>query len=282
MTEVIELLNAAVDHKANQSKDCPFCPIPPIEQFTTKSGKDNDSSVLEDVMVKPSVLPGKQGGGVRPKNGKAHRQRTAKTKKKPNPIFQNRKWGKYSAEAHHLISGNQAMKGEDIEDWIVAGKLVKKDTGYSINNSDNGEWLPSIPDKYKGGKWSDLDFDEKLEIASAPMKKNKGQFHKGPHNVVDKEDLLGVHTSYPKEVKRLLADLVELLFAWVDACPICENVDKKKGPFDPNWRIHNMIDALSRGIGRDLKGSPGNWYYFISKVAMKYHNTPGVCRHTTV
>jgi hypothetical protein len=279
MTEVLELMNPAVDHPVNQSKDCPFCPMPKQEDFTTHPGEANNSGHLESIMEDPDCLVGKQGG-ARPKDGKDQRQGKATEKPKPNPIFRNNKYGAYSSEAHHLISGNQAMKGHDIEKWIVGGSLIKKDTGYSVNNSDNGEWLPSIPEDYKGGKWSPLSGDEKLAIATAPMRNGKGQFHKGPHNVVDKEDLLGVHASYPKEVKRLLSDLVELLHAWVGACPICENVDHEKGPFDPNWRVHNMIDALSRGIGMDLKGAPGYWKYFISKVAMQFHKT--VCEHVSV
>jgi hypothetical protein len=279
MTEINELVAPPEPHSPGSDEDCPFCPEPEPEKFTTHPGSANDSSVLENVMADPGCLAGKQGG-ARPKDGSDQRQRASQAKPKPDPIFRNNKWGAYSAEAHHLISGNQALKGHDIEKWIVGGDLIKKDTGYSVNNSDNGEWLPSIPEGHKGGAWSPLSFDDKLDIAAAPMKRGKGQFHKGPHNVVDKDGLVAEHTSYPKEVKRLLSDLVEVMHGWAAACPICKKVDPDKGPFDPNWRVHDMLDSLSRGIGVDLKGPPGHWYYFISKVALEFHRT--VCEHTTL
>jgi len=279
MTEINELVAPPDLHRPGKNEACPFCPVPEPETFTTHPGAKNNSSVLEAVMADPGCLVGKQGG-ARPKDGNEHRQRQSRAKPKPDPIFSNSQYGAYSAEAHHLISGNQALKGHEMEQWIVGGALIKKDTGYSVNNSDNGEWLPSIPEKHKGGSWASLEFEDKLEIARAPMRRGKGQFHKGPHNVVDKEDLLGVHTSYPKEVKRLLSDLVELMHGWAESCPICKQVDPDKGPFDPNWRVHDMLDSLSRGIGVDLKGPPGHWYYFISRVAMEFHRT--VCEHTTL
>ena len=270
MTEVNELVAPPEAHDPGENTSCPLCPVPKPEDFTTYPGIQNDSAVLEAVMEEPGSLVRKQKK-ARPKDGNTQRQAESDARPKPEPIFRHKTHGAYSAEAHHLISGNQAMKGHEIEKWLVAGTLIKKDTGYSINNSDNGEWLPSIPEKYKGGSWSPLSKDEKLAIASAPMKSDKGQFHKGPHNVTDKEDLLGEHTSYPKEVKRCLSDLVEVIHGWVTSCPICENVDPDKGPFDPNWRIHDMLDRLSQGIRMDLTGPPEGWYYFISRVAMEYH-----------
>jgi hypothetical protein len=276
MTEINELVAPPAPHSPGKDADCPFCPAPEPEAFTTHPGEANDSKVLEAVMEDPGCLVGKQGG-ARPKDGNEQRQSTSQAKPKPNPIFRNNKWGAYSSEAHHLISGNQALKGHPIEKWIKAGSLVKKDTGYSVNNSDNGEWLPSIPEGHKAGAWSPLSLADKVEIASAPMGRGKGQFHKGPHNVADKEDLLGVHSTYPKEVKKQLSALVQIIKSWARVCPICSNVDPAKGPFDPNWRVHDMLDELSRGIGTDLKGPPGHWYYFISRVAMEFHRD--VCEH---
>jgi hypothetical protein len=276
MTEINELVAPPAPHSPGDDEACPFCPAPKPEDFTTHPGARNNSSILEAIMADPGCLVSKQSG-ARPKDGNEHRQRPSAAKPKPDPIFRHQKWGAYSAEAHHLISGNQALKGHPIENWIKGGSRIKKDTGYSVNNSDNGEWLPSIPEGHKGGAWSPLSLEEKVEIASEPMRRGKGQFHKGPHNVADTEDLLGAHVTYPDEVKRLLSVLDDVIYDWAAVCPICEPVDSDEGPFDPNWRVHDMFDALSRGIGTDLKGPPGHWKYFISRVALKFHQT--VCEH---
>lgn len=279
MAELGELVAAIVSHVADENDSCPFCPVPTQGPFTTHPGSANDSQVLESIMKDPGKLTTRQSN-ARPKSSQPQQQPTSSAKPKPNPIFSDATYGDYSAEAHHLISGNQAMKGHEIEHWIVAGSLVTADTGYSINNSDNGEWLPSIPEQYKEqGGWSSLMPAEKLRIASLPMK-SKGQFHKGPHNITDKDDPSGLHVSYPKEVKRLLTDLCNVMHGWAEKCPLTKNSDPDKGPFTPNWRIHNMLDHLSRAIATDLKADRSEWRYFISTLAMKYHNEN--CPHPVV
>jgi hypothetical protein len=277
LAELGELVDAAVPHEENdEDVPCPFCPRPVQEKFATYPGARNDSAVLEAIMGDPDKLTTRQAN-ARPKNGADHRQSASDPKPKPAPIFSDEEYGAYSAEAHHLISGNQAMKGHEIEHWIVAGKLVSMDTGYSINNADNGEWLPSIPEQYKGGKWSALSFADKLDIAGRPMAEGIGQFHKGPHNISDKDDPGELHTSYPTYVKGLLTDLFELIVGWSQACPVCEPVAAKNGPYLPNWRIHDMLDAVSRSIGEDLTGPPESWDYFISKLAMHFHKDVCQC-----
>jgi hypothetical protein len=275
MTEIGELIAQPEPHDS-VSVDCPFCPADDPEGFTTYPGDANNSKTLAAIMKKPETLVEKQGG-ARPKDGNDKRQSPSGSK--PMPTFSAGGY-EFSFEAHHAISGNQAMKGEPIEDWLLQKNgLIKKDTGYSINNSDNGVWLPSIP-KESGIKWGALDFEEKLRIASIPMEKNKGQFHKGPHDITDPDPLFGeYHKSYADELKRLLYDLFELIQGWSDACFLCEGVDKEKGPFNPNWKVHDMLDRLSSAVATELRLPASTWEYFISKVALEYHKTPGICDH---
>lgn len=280
MTEILELVSPPAIH-ADDNPDCPFCPIEPPEGFTTHPGEANDSKKLAAVMEKPDTLTSQQGG-ARPKDGGPRRQSPATPQPQPTPIFSDAQHGAYSCEAHHAISGNQAMKGHPIEEWISAEKgKIKKDTGYSINNSDNGVWLPSVPEKYKGGGWGTLKYNDKLTIARRPMEAGKGQFHKGPHDITDPEDPFGVyHKSYMDELKRLLTDLHRLIRGWADHCAKCEKIDREKGPFDPNWRVNGMLDNLSIAVAAELKMPAPAWSYFISRVAMDYHKT--VCPHLTL
>ena len=59
---------------------------------------------------------------------------------------------------------------------------------------------------------------------------------------------------------------------------MCEEVDKEKGPFKPSYKVHDMIDRLSKAVKTDLLGPATRWEYFISKIARDYHKD-GNCNH---
>jgi len=86
MTEINELVAPPQPHSPGDDVECPFCPAPKPEDFTTYPGARNKSSVLEDVMIDPGCLVSKQSG-ARPKDGNEHRQRPSGAKPKPDPIF---------------------------------------------------------------------------------------------------------------------------------------------------------------------------------------------------
>lgn len=198
-------------------------------------------------------------------------------KKLKKPAYSNEHYGAYSFEAHHAISGNQALKGHVIEQWIwVQRGKIEKDTGYSVNNPDNGTWQPSIPEQYMDGTWGPLSPAKKQAIAKLAMDAGLGQFHKGPHNILDPNDPDGeYHKTYDKELKRLLNGLNGLIHDWSRECFVCK--PKGKGKLQPNWKVNEMLDRLSQAIIRDLNAKPCEWYYFISKIALEYHRP--VCSH---
>lgn len=272
MTQIGETaFTDAVAHSKDML-ECPFCPKNK-ETFTTHGGAANDSQILGDVMGTPDSLTGKQGG-ARPKDGKTNRQSPDPPKPKPAPIFTHAVYGDYSSEAHHIIPGNQSMKGSAIEDWLMSSKgKIAADTGYSINNAANGVWLPSIPEKYRNGSWGSMEFSKKLEIAAAAMQ-SKGQFHKGHHNIGDPDDPSGVyHQRYSEKIQGELDDLADLISGWSVAC---FEAKKTAPPYDPNWKVHGMIDALGRGIAANI-GSPipKAWRYYISRISLEFHKNSG-------
>lgn len=246
---------------------CPFCPPPKKKNYKTFPGASNNSSKLAKIMGDPDSLTSEQQG-ARPKDGADEHQLPPIPRPQPKPIFSTTVHGAYSCEAHHAISGNQALKGHQIEDWLIAGKLVDADSGYSVNNTENGVWLPSIPVKFKGGEWGELSYEQKKECAFDAMRAGKGQFHKGPHNIGDPADPTAkYHERYPAALKKELTLLNNEIKAWAASCKCCEG----KTPHAVNWKVNAMIDRLSARFIRDLTKPPKSWTYFISKVALDFH-----------
>lgn len=195
------------------------------------------------------------------------------------PPFQHPVFGNYTYEAHHLIPGTEkvapgstatVMSGHPIEKWIVKGAKVDNDTGYSINNSDNGTWLPSAPAAVKKNRanptpvrpWASepkakknpaaLTVAEKQEIAdyAAP----EGQFHYGQHKVLAEE---GQHYTYPKEVQDRLTELEKRIEGWAKVC-LCDPAQSKppSPPFKPTWQINEKLDLVSIWIEVDITLMP--------------------------
>ena len=119
----------------------------------------------------------------------------------------------YSAEAHHLICGNEVLKEEgEVECYLIkrtknsskgqVGYLEPNDVGYDVNSAKNGIWVPSVPDMFRKidgepnrwwgdqKKWNkehvnmpprvSIDEWEKIDAAFIVMESVKRQFHKGP------------------------------------------------------------------------------------------------------
>lgn len=272
MPEMFEPVFVSAVKHTTINPDCPFCPKNE-ESFTTHGGVKNDSGILADVMAKPATLVEKQGG-ARPKDGNPKRQLPDTASPKPNPIFTHATYGDYSCEAHHIIPGNQSLKGSAIEVWIESTHgQIKSDTGYSVNNAANGRWMPSIPEKYRNGTWGAMDFDKKLEIATLAMQ-SKGQFHKGHHNIGDPDDPAGTyHQRYCDQIKGQLNDLAKTVTGWSSAC---FESTASGPPFDPNWKIHGMLDRISMAIAGNITStSPATWRYYISRLALERHKRSG-------
>lgn len=289
--EISEIIAAPSMHET-EDHECPFCPPPgPEENFTTYPGSEKNEDRLKSIMAKPSSLGSE--GNPRPKEGQPGQQKPASAKHAPAPPLQHPVFGAYTYEAHHLIPGTEkvfpkssasVMSGHAIEKWIVKGPKIDRDSGYSINNSDNGVWLPSAPASVKKNPanqnpsrpWASerkakgdpdaLSPDEKLEIAE--FAKGAGQFHYGQHKVAGEE---GTHYTYPKTVHDRLTALEQLVSGWSTKC-LC---DKKQGqepspPFKPTWKINEKLDLISMWIEIDIRLMPAStWKYFISTLAKK-------------
>jgi hypothetical protein len=284
---------------------CPFCKDKSTSPtYTTYKGDTNKSGILGDLMKCPEELTNKQSG-ARPKDGNENRQSQDTAKPQPAlddsgeftepPIFRDDTTiypaltggpiGIYGNEAHHAISGNECMDGEEIEEIIKNdGSTYEHETGYSINNCANGVWLPSwnrrsgrwgssSPD----GDWGKLSDGLKFEIMKNAMERGAGQAHIGSH---DDKTTVKHSDPYPRYVKRKLDAIKNRVESVSDDCPLCNEGNQKKKPMPTPYGVNLWLDNLSKRISLHLTSHPRKWRYFVSKYAAQYHDE--VCRHGTI
>jgi len=276
MSELGEIIAVEVGHD-EPDEDCPFCPPPDVPGFTTYPGSANNSRKLETIMEDPGALL-QQQSGARPQTNRKDANGWDQEQVEPDAREKD-STKTYTFQAHHLISGKQALQGESMEDWIKASSRNEKATGYSINCTGNGFWAPSVPKEYVG-KWGpskgELDDDGRQAEAEAVMKDFGAQIHIGPHNISDPDDPKGDrHTSYDKYVKKELKLLDDRIVAWKKECYLCKPKNKKP---QATHHVHNALDNLSTHLEGKISGGRRTWEIFLSKYAMEYHKP--VCRHT--
>lgn len=271
MTQLGEKIQIHLDNP--DSDDCPFCPGKETEhKWKTYKGEDNDGGILREAMNNPKRCNYAHQSGAKPKDGKYPNQNTSVAaspqipKGKDPDYYSNDEHGSYRNEAHHCISGNEIMKGHPIENEIVKGSQFKGDTGYTINNGDNGVFLPSYPIK---GSWSDKDYETfQYPAMKLAMDANKGQVHIGGHTGHNNDG----GKDYPTTIKEELSSLQKRVVEKSEECPFCVEGDgKPKSPFVPPYKVNQWLDNLSNDIRTDLTGPVKTWPYFISKYAKKYH-----------
>jgi len=275
MSELSEPVHLGLIH--GPDPECPFCPVDRTPRsVTSRIGKDNASRTL----------------GANLEGSEDH---------KVDHLYFDvdyEIYRRYSAEAHHLICGNEVLKEEgEIETFLVkqgtttskgaAGKLEPNDVGYDVNHANNGIWLPSVPDMFRRTQgqrparwWGDqarwngkypkrparvsLEDWEKADAAFIVMEAAKRQFHKGEHGSVGEP-----HNNYVEEAIRRVRRLTIVCQAYSKVCPMEAGEPKKDPPFVPPYRLIGMLDDVSRGLGRELTGSPETWNFYISEFALR-------------
>lgn len=276
--EIGEALSPAVAHTEPNDK-CPFCPPPEPTKYKTYPGKENKSKILAAVMKSPNKLTSKQTN-ARPQTGKCDDDGYTQEQGPPDPRTVKSTW--YTHQAHHLISGNQALKGSRIEDWILASDVNERDTGYSVNSTGNGFWAPSVPEDFKG-RWSEekgvLSDEERQAWANKVMKAANAQIHIGHHSITDPDDKDGdLHETYDSYIKKALEQLSDRIFSWSKECFQCSDRKKQNKKAQATYRVHDCLDRVSDHLERQVTGNRRSWEIFLSKYALNYHKP--VCKHT--
>lgn len=263
--EIKEAIKLVGEH-GDANKRCPFCPPPAPTEYKTYPGSENKSGILGKNMENPEDLTKNEPNARKQRgyslNGYVQEQQKLDPRCKPKDTT-------YSHQAHHLISGQQALMGTAMEGWILAGKKVDKDTGYSINSTGNGFWAPSYPNDYPLGVWGKT--KGRQEKAEAVMTVAKAQIHISHHGIKDKGDTSGVHQSYDSYIKEYLATMSKRIHAWSLLCPSCTSTsDTKKKP-QTNYRVHDALDKLSTHLQGEITRPAKYWRIFISRWALNYH-----------
>ncbi len=272
-------ISPSLGHDPGSNEDCPFCPVEKGKNYKTRPGAANNSDTLEEIMTNPKVLPQKQGNAW-PHTGMKHPSREEIEGKFSHPDY-----GPYEFQAHHLISGKQALEGHKVEQWILKSEgKIEEDTGYTVNGSLNGLWAPSWPKNFRkggdnAGEWTTSATDRE-EIAERIMVLASCQFHLGAHNIGDPDDPGQVrHERYDEWLKKQLTKINLRMWAWSRKCPVCEeDGERKDPPFQPNERINRALNIFSGEVRRLLTGPKETWFIFLSRLALEYHKK-GPCDH---
>ena len=277
--QIGELIAEPETHRPEEDK-CPFCPAEKPnfkshtddeeEKYISYGGEKNDSQKLAAIMLAPEKLATLQPN-ARPKDG-VYPNQESKARPKGEALYDDgeERMGKCSCEAHHLISGNQALKNQKFERWIIAAKgTIESDTGYAINNAENGLWAPSIPKKYQAGGWAKLDPDIKYKFARRSMAATGIQFHKGHHSIKDPDDpKQEIHQKYDKYIKNILKDMDRKMVGWARICT-CKK--QKNELLQPSVRTNRALDNLSEHLREKLCAPREDWDIFLSAHAQRYH-----------
>ena len=277
--ELGEAIAIPVPHQPGENENCPFCPVEKGKGFKTYRGATNNSDKLEQVMEAPNKLLNIQKNAW-PHSGKEHPSRS-----KIEARYEHPKYGFYEFQAHHLISGEQALKNHAVEKWLSKDENnIEEDTGYTVNGSLNGIWAPSWPKSFRTGAseglWNDSSVD-KQEIADYIMEKARCQFHLGGHSIGDPLDTGETqHLRYDNWLKKELTRINLRMWGWSRKCLMCsENGERKKPPFQPNERINKALNKLSKIAHNVLTSNRKQWFTFLSKLALNYHLKGGGCSH---
>ena len=279
MSQFGEMVNVTPNEAHTEDK-CPFCPLEKNKMDKISYiGKDNKSKILGDNL------------------------NTAGDTKESHLYFdvEYNIYRRYSAEAHHLICGNEVLKEEgEVEKYLIEdskstskggnGFLQPNDVGYNVNAAENGICLPSVPDMFRKTNqepyrwWGDqkdwnrknptkpqrisLDEWEKCDAAFIVMEVVKRQFHKGSHGNVGEPD-----DNYVEMAIGKLRQVTFLLNHFAVKCPMEEDgTTKTKPPFYPPYRIIRVLNELSKDLKEELEGHPDSWNYFISDYARQCSN----------
>ena len=273
MTEVLEPVAMVAPHKEPDDPKCPFCPQTDSEEhYKTYGGKQNKGGKLGDNINDPAGFGTSIETDARPKDGqrgKDNRLNQFFTETEPEDTRAGVEGGSlgWTFQAHHAIPGNQCLAGHDVEQFILGSKRkIKFDTGYSVNNPQNGVWLPSVPE---AGEWPGVGKPtESFPLASQAMRDCKRQFHLSGHDIPVDVDGLDPETDeiYVVRVTNFLAELHGILEDWRVHCPNKTSDGKPLG----NTLIHDALDSVSGHMINLLKFPPERWTSFVSRYARDF------------
>jgi hypothetical protein len=220
MTEVLEL--AATALAAEAGDDCAF------------THKDEEHNRTNDFSNNSQVLGGNMGGSEVKMISV-----TVREKPKKMPL---------GFQAHHLIPGAAIKGAKKLRKYMTKGTTVKGNVGYVQNGLWNGTWLPGV---HKFDGWSAAGAQGRTDLqfayAYSAMMETGWQLHRWDSS----------HKDYNAMVRRTLEEIRLKMIEIQEDCKKCKKRSKK--PFDPPYRLVEMLDKVARRLERYVTGPKKQW-----------------------
>jgi hypothetical protein len=211
-----------------------------------------------------------------------------------------------SYAAHHIIPGNETLKGHPIVAWmggsaeIDGGKDEGKPTsvindgeyiGYDINDSENGIWLPgpyplstkkswpaktAMSDAVKANLITDNDVKAassfKEAYAFAVIKEARKPYDATAN---DKKHYIGCqlhfrHDEYSRGMKLMLTKIRLKLVHFSKECPIPKDQKKKGDKFPAPLGLKGRMEGVSFRMRQHLVGPQWNKFVYTDDLSKRY------------
>lgn len=197
---------------------------------------------------------------------------------------------------HHLIPGNESLKGNPLAAYLGDDKVIKnfkgdeeegvsskiiegKSVGYDVNRAENGVWLPSPYAVSMGsnlwGAEAGLLALEKAEGVGAVdlVKRFRAAYVAESIRVSGGRQFHMRHVDYSKLVKKILEKIAEKLGTFAaGACPLSD--EKVQGDkVEPPMGLRGRLDALSGELKTLLIGGIWRSPAFADSLTTEYADT---------
>jgi hypothetical protein len=186
---------------------------------------------------------------------------------------------------HHLVPGNESLKGSAILPFMGAASVIEdykppsaskikdgKSIGYDVNAAENGVWLPSPYALSMNNKWPSQDGIKALLKQFDQRAVDDAEAFKAYYTAASIENSGGRqfhmrHAGYSVKVKEILNAMADKVKVSATQCPVTGSSD---GKFDPPTGLKAKLNGLSSRLRSLLTGPVWHPPFFTDDLSNRY------------